>query len=67
MNTADILAEIECADDILINDIIRAVTRRYEQVHPEWEICFLALPKNDPVCRKAYVSAIAGILHNDEL
>lgn len=42
----DILAAIENADDIEINQILDAVTRRYNRVFPEWEVLFLSISRD---------------------
>lgn len=43
-----LLARIEHAGDDEIDDIITAITQRYNREYPDWEIAFLSLPKNDP-------------------
>lgn len=45
---SDILSKIQQADDNEINEIIDAITQRYSEVYPDWEIMFLALPRHDP-------------------
>lgn len=44
----EILEKIRRADDAEINEIIEAVTLRYQEVYPDWEVMFLSLPRNDP-------------------
>ena len=44
----EVLLKIRQADDIEINQIIDAATQRYSEVFSDWEIAFLALPRNDP-------------------
>lgn len=52
-----VLAAIEKADDLQINQIIRAVIRRYSLVFPDWEVFFLSLPK-DPGQRRAQLESM---------
>ena len=44
----EIFKKIRRADDAEINEIIDALTQRYKEVYPDWEIMFLAMPRNDP-------------------
>ncbi|MBQ8237597.1 MAG: hypothetical protein IJZ39_05580 [Oscillospiraceae bacterium] len=46
------MAYISQADDGKINQIINAVTARYKQVYPDWEVAFLALPLHDREARR---------------
>ena len=49
----EIVHYINQADDIEINQIIDALTQRYKQVYPGWEVAFLAMPLDDPARRQA--------------
>ena len=60
-NLSGVMDRIGHADDIEINEIIQAVIRRYQRVYPDWEVVFLALPKNDPVERKRLLETILNI------
>ena len=42
-----VLYYIERASRKRIDEIICAAMRRKEALFPDWEICYLALPKND--------------------
>ena len=46
----DIVTQIEQADEIQLNDIIRAVMRRYRALRTDRELSFLSLP-TDPKTR----------------
>lgn len=50
MKQHDILQQIEQADEILLNDIIMAVMRRYIALRTDRELSFLSLP-TDPETR----------------
>ena len=47
-----ILEDIKQADDYEIYEIVTAAMDRYREVYPEWEIMYLAVPKNNPEERK---------------
>lgn len=47
MTLEQVLAYIDAADDDEINQIIDALTVRYRQVYPDWEVAFLSLPRHD--------------------
>ena len=55
-----VLEFIRQADDCQVSEIIQGLIARYKEVHPDWEVTFLALPKNDPDERK---NVIQGTLH----
>ena len=37
------LSVIEIADDIILNELIQSVIRRYRILHPDWEVLFYSL------------------------
>lgn len=39
---ADIIAQ---ADEMLLSEMVEAILMRYEQLRPDWQICYLALEK----------------------
>ena len=47
MTLAELCDRIESASDFEIDEIINAVRRRYDHVHPDSEVLFLSFPKND--------------------
>ena len=53
----DIVTQIEQADEIQLNDIIRAVMRRYNALRTDREITFLSLP-TDPKTRNEELEEI---------
>ena len=59
-----LLDQIETASDLEISEIIQAVIKRYHHVYPDWEISFLALPK-DPGERKSHLEAAVRKLSED--
>lgn len=61
-----ILEIIQNANDDQINIIIDAITRRYNQLFPEWEILFLSMPK-DRQKRNAQLSIMLEQLKMDKL
>ena len=54
----DVLEYIDRTDDLQLSEIIRAIIGRYNEVHPDWEISFLSLPKNDPVQQEQMLQSI---------
>lgn len=62
----NILKQIEAADDIEINQIIDAVTRRYLTVFPDEEILFLSVPR-DPEKRNAQLALMLEQLKMEKL
>lgn len=44
----ELLTKTEQADGTEIDEIINALSRRYQLLHPDWEITFLSLPRYDP-------------------
>ena len=53
-----ILSFIHQADDAQISEIIQALILRYGQIHPDWDVSFLSLPKNDPIQRQQMLRSI---------
>lgn len=62
----DILKAIEHADDIEINEILNAVTQRYSNVFPEWEVMFLSLPKKDLEERRKILELFVSFLRRHD-
>lgn len=54
---------IQTMDDAQLAEVIRAVMRRYDQLYPEWDACFLTLPK-DPKERKQALGNLFSFLEN---
>ena len=52
LTLAKVLKFIHQADDSQVSDIIQALVSRYKEVHPDWEITFLSLPKNNSTERE---------------
>ena len=53
MGLEDLLKEIECADAEKVEDIISAAFKRKRELYPQWDLIYLAMPKNKPEERKA--------------
>ena len=64
--TRKLLSHIENADDILIQQIIQTVIRRYGIVFPEWEVVFYSLPK-EPNQRRQEIQALIQFLQTHEM
>ena len=47
-----VLQIIESTDDLQINQIIAAVNKRFQIQFPDWEVLYIACPKNSPEERK---------------
>ena len=52
MDMKKVLESIRNADTTEIGDILEAAVQRKRELYPEWEMVYLALPKNDPQERK---------------
>lgn len=57
---------IESATDREIQDIMDAVGTRFRQLHPDWEILYLACPKNDQLLRQQTLDAISAYLRKQK-
>ena len=49
---------IEQADEVLLNDILQAIIKRYSILFPDWEVSVFSLPKNNPEERDRLVDTI---------
>lgn len=56
---AELLERIYCADEEEINPIINAVTERFSEIWPEWELLTLSIHGND---RESHIRALQGSL-----
>ena len=45
---ACVLDAISNADDDQMAAIIATVIKRYRKKYPDWEVCFLSYPRDDP-------------------
>ena len=63
----DIMERIKRADDAQISQVIMAVIDRYAAVHPDWEIVFLSLPKDDPEERERCIRAATAMLRQEKI
>ena len=52
-----LISAIMEADSAELSELIQAVTHRYRELHPDWEISFLCLPKNDEEARTQIIDA----------
>lgn len=52
MEVQQVLNYIRQAEPGEIGDILEAAVARKRELYPEWEMVYLALPKNDPEERK---------------
>ena len=64
--TRQLLSHIENADDILIQQVIQAVIRRYSIVFPQWEVVFYSLPKK-PTQRRQHIETLIQFLQTHEM
>ena len=62
----DVLKLIRLADDIELSKIILEVITRYGILHPDWEIVFLSLPKDEPEERERCIHAAAAMLRQEK-
>lgn len=59
-----LLAQIHCANDYEISQIISAIVRRYSVVYPDQEVLFLSLPINDIAEREQILTSALELLKN---
>lgn len=48
---------IQNSDELVLSDAILAIVKRYGQLHSDWDVCFLSLPK-DPEERKEQLERV---------
>ena len=60
----NVIEFIEQADDLEIEQIMKAVQRRYVVAFPQWEVLYLAVHK-DPVLRKKDMEALTAYIAKD--
>ena len=60
-----ILEKIERANDLEIQQIMRAVERRYAQMFPQWDVIYMAVHK-EPIQREADLQAIFAMLQKEK-
>lgn len=53
-------------DDDSISQIIQAIISRYGKVHPESEVFFLSVPKDDPALRRQTIQNLIEFLQKNE-
>ncbi len=49
---SEVLSIIENTGDFEMAEIMAAIRRRYRKFYPDWEVLYLACPKNDPAQRQ---------------
>ncbi len=62
MHEERLLEQIVQADCNMLNEIMDAVRLRYKTVFPEWEIIYLAIPKQDSQERREQLEAMIHYL-----
>ena len=55
---ARVISIIENAADFEMEEILQAVHRRYQKFYPDWEVLYIACPKNDPAQRQQTLERI---------
>ena len=60
---AQVLTFIRQSDDTQANEIIHALIARYKEVHPDWDLTFLSLPKNNPTERQNMIQRAIEFLN----
>ena len=64
LTLAKVLKFIHQADNSQVSEIIQALVSRYGEVHPDWDVAFLSLPKNNPAERENMIQSALHFLHN---
>lgn len=63
MNLDAVIREIDQADSVETEVLMEVIFERKRQLYPDWDICYLALPKEDWEKRK---KILHGILRLEE-
>lgn len=58
----NVLKAIEQADDVILSEIVKAVVRRNDRLHPESETVFLSLPREDGEERRRLLKSAENFL-----
>lgn len=66
ISTKRLIKRIENADGYEIDEILNAFRRRYRKLHPDWEVLFLSLPKQDQQKRLAEKKWLVEFLMKQE-
>ena len=61
----DLIKTIQLANDEELSQIILEIIARYGALHPDWEVIFLSLPKNDLKERRRCIRAAVSMLKNE--
>lgn len=62
MTQKEVLEKIEAAQRGEIQDYVKAAFCRYQELYPEWDITYMAIPKNDPEKRRQTIQYIIEML-----
>lgn len=65
MEIDELLDGIEKASDMDMSEIIKALIRRNNRVHPEQETIFLSLPRNDREERERLLMLAASLMDRE--
>lgn len=49
----ELIGLIKQADMGLLQDVMQEISARYRTDYPDWEVIYLAIPRNDPGAREA--------------
>lgn len=61
-----VIERIEQATDLELQDIMRAIEKRYATAYPDWDVVYIAVPK-DPELRRKRLENILVLLDKDLL
>ena len=64
MVVSDILAYVEKANDLQLQQIMDAVKRRYAAAYPQWDVFYAAIHK-DPALRKKELKELVAYIEKD--
>ena len=60
-----VISAIEQADDKQIQEVFHAVMRRYRTFYPDWDVIYLAVPKNNMQEREESLDWITKLLRHE--
>ena len=63
----EVIDRITQAEAGEIQEYVAAAFNRYRQLYPEWDITYMAIPKNDPEDRKRTIQYMIEMLCKEQM
>ena len=65
MEISEILQAIQEAGPEDMSDLVNTLSRRYRQLYPDWDILYIACPKNNPEEKRVILDYIVRYFEKD--